>query len=290
MNPRSPRSTPSEHHLGASPAQYLSVPDGTIAYDDAGAGPLVLCVPSIGDVRAEYRFLRPQLLAAGFRVVTMDLRGHGDSSAAFPDYSAPTIGQDIVALARHFEAGPVAVIGTSKVGGSAVWAAAHAPDILDRLVLIDSFLRAHSGDWLLKTVMNVLLSRPWGPALWTMYFPKFYPSRKPADFAPYRTQLRANLRERGRIEALRAMMNDDEASNAAVEASLARVTAPTLVVMGTKDPDFKDPVAEAQWIADQVHGTVLLVAGAGHYPHVEMPEQVGLEITRFLSVATSHAS
>jgi pimeloyl-ACP methyl ester carboxylesterase len=85
------------------------------------------------------------------------------------------------------------------------------------------------------------------------------------------------------------MMNDDEASNAAVEASLARVTAPTLVVMGTKDPDFKDPVAEAQWIADQVHGTVLLVAGAGYYPHVEMPEQVGPEITRFLSVATGHA-
>ena len=41
------------------PTQPLSVPGGTIAYDAAGSGRPVICVPSIGDVRAEYRFLRP---------------------------------------------------------------------------------------------------------------------------------------------------------------------------------------------------------------------------------------
>ena len=123
------------------PTRFLTVPGGTIAYDDAGSGPVVLCVPSIGDVRAEYRFLRPQLLAAGYRVVTMDLRGHGESSVGFAEYSTPAIGEDILALARHLAAGPVTVIGTSKAGGSAVWAAAQAPDLIDRLVLVDAFVR-----------------------------------------------------------------------------------------------------------------------------------------------------
>ena len=36
--------------------QYLPVSAGTLAYDDQGSGPLVLCVPSMGDVRQEYRF------------------------------------------------------------------------------------------------------------------------------------------------------------------------------------------------------------------------------------------
>jgi len=36
--------------------------NGRIAYDDAGSGPLVVCIPSIGDVRAEYRFLAEQLI------------------------------------------------------------------------------------------------------------------------------------------------------------------------------------------------------------------------------------
>src|ERR1700741_3768882 len=62
--------------------QFLKLPDGQIAYDDpGGSGPLVICVPGLGDMRAQYRFLAPKLAAAGFRVVTMDLRGQGESSA-----------------------------------------------------------------------------------------------------------------------------------------------------------------------------------------------------------------
>jgi pimeloyl-ACP methyl ester carboxylesterase len=285
-----PRTDSPSPPTAAPPTQHLAVPGGTVAYDDAGTGHPVLCVPSLGDVRAEYRFLRPQLLDAGFRVVTMDLRGHGESGTGFADYSAPAIGQDIIDLARHLAAGPVAVVAASKAGGAAAWAAARAPDLIDRLVLVDPFARAHGGDRLLKTLMNVVLARPWGPAMWTRYFPKFYPSRKPDDFAEYRARLRTNLRERGRMEAVKAMMNDAAAATAAVEASLARVAVPTLVVMGVKDPDFKDPTAEARWIADQVHGRVLLVEGAGHYPHVELPDRVGPEIARFLDAEPGRAA
>src|SRR5574340_1604387 len=41
--------------------QFLHVKDGTLAYDDTGAGPLVICVPGMGDLRGEYRFLAPKL-------------------------------------------------------------------------------------------------------------------------------------------------------------------------------------------------------------------------------------
>jgi alpha-beta hydrolase superfamily lysophospholipase len=65
--------------------QCLQRPDGVIAYDDQGEGLLVLCVPAGGDLRTEYRFLTPALVAAGYRVATMDLRGQGQSSASWPD-------------------------------------------------------------------------------------------------------------------------------------------------------------------------------------------------------------
>ena len=48
--------------------------------------------------------------------------------------------------------------------------------------------------------------------------------------------------------------------------------APTLVVMGSKDPDFRDPRAEAEWVAERLRGRYEIVEGAGHYPHAEMPE------------------
>ena len=59
--------------------------------------------------------------------------------------------------------------------------------------------------------------------------------------------------------------------------------------MGTKDPDFKDPVAEANWLAEQTHGKVMIVDGAGHYPHVEMIDKTAQPIVDFLkSSEVSH--
>ena len=270
-----------------SPTQYLAVPGGTIAYDVAGSGPTVVCVPSIGDVRAEYRFLRPYLVDAGFTVVTMDLRGHGESSVGFDDYSSQSIGRDVIALARHLNHGPITLIGTSKAGGSAVWVAAEAPELIANLVLISPFVRTHGNDAMMRRMMKVLLARPWGAALWTMYFPNFYPSRKPQDFEAYRRNLKANLQEPGRLQALRAMVE----SSGDVSDELGQVSAPTLVLMGTKDPDFNNPAEEASWIAEETGGTALTVEGAGHYPHAEMPEQTGPAIVRFLSsLSLSHAA
>ena len=61
---------------------FLTVGEGRIAYDDTGGdGPLVIAIPDMGDLRSEYRALRPLLQQAGYRVVTMDVRGHGETSA-----------------------------------------------------------------------------------------------------------------------------------------------------------------------------------------------------------------
>ncbi|HWN58485.1 MAG TPA: alpha/beta fold hydrolase, partial [Methylomirabilota bacterium] len=62
------------------------------------------CVPGLGDLRQQYRFLAPRLESKGFRVITMDVRGHGASSVNWPDYSAAAVGADIVALIHHLGA------------------------------------------------------------------------------------------------------------------------------------------------------------------------------------------
>ena len=59
--------------------QFLQRPGGRIAYDVRGEGSLVLMVPGMGDPRSTFRFQVGPLAEAGFRVATMDLRGHGES-------------------------------------------------------------------------------------------------------------------------------------------------------------------------------------------------------------------
>ena len=77
---------------------YLSRPEGRIAYDLAGDGPLVVLVPGMGELRSTYRFLAPALIGAGYRVVATDLRGHGDSDTTFASYGDVETATDVRAL------------------------------------------------------------------------------------------------------------------------------------------------------------------------------------------------
>jgi pimeloyl-ACP methyl ester carboxylesterase len=258
--------------------QFLTVQDGTLAYDDAGAGPLVICVPGMGDLRAEYRFLAPKLVAAGYRVVTLDVRGHGETSVRWQDYSVAGVGADILSLAQALSTGPVTIIGTSMAAGAAVWAAAEGPELIAGIVLVGPFVR-RGGSRLLARAMAAVFSGPWGAGLWTTYYRRLYPTQKPADFETYVAALKANLREPGRLAALRQMLL---ARKDASDVRLERVAAPTLVLMGTRDPDFPDPAKEATLVAKRAHGTAQMIEGAGHYPHAEMPDITSEQVIAFL--------
>ncbi|HZY41906.1 MAG TPA: alpha/beta hydrolase, partial [Anaerolineae bacterium] len=187
------------------------------------------------------------------------------------DFSVAGIGSDILALILHLNAGPATIIGTSMAGGAAVWAAAEAPTLISGLVLVDPFVRGE-GTWTSQLMYATLFARPWGPSMWLKYYSTLYPTQKPADFATYSAALLSNLKSRGRMEALHQML---KASKAASEQRLPRVTAPVVVLMGSKDRDFKDPEGEAKWVANSLRGTYTLIENAGHYPHAEMPEITG---------------
>jgi pimeloyl-ACP methyl ester carboxylesterase len=265
---------------------FLDYANGRIAYDQSGAGPLVVCVPSMGDVRGEYRFLAPRLAQAGYRVVTMDVRGHGESSTAWDDFSVAGIGSDIVALIRHLNAGPAVVVGDSMAAGATVWAAAEVPELVACAVLVGPFVRSEPSLFT-HVLFGTMFSRPWGPAMWQWYYKTLYPTQKPEDFAEYVHKLRKNLAERGRMEALQKML---AASKSASEQRLGMVKAPALVLMGTKDPDFKDPEAEARWVAEQVNAQMHMIEGAGHYPHAEMPDAVAPLVLEFLAQQAAPAA
>lgn len=259
-------------------AKFFEQEHGRLAYDDAGQGPLVICAPGMGDLRGVYRFLAPALERAGYRVVTLDVRGHGESSPRWADFSVAAIGADMLALARSLKAGPAVLIGNSMAAGAVVWAAVESPAQVAGLVLIDPFVEGATSMWQ-NLFYTALFTRPWGPAVWQKYHASLFPTRKPDDFAAYSAALRANLSEPGRIEALQHMIR---ASKEASGRRLARLAVPTLTLMGEKDADFKDPEAAARKVAAQVHGSYRMIPGAGHYPQAEMPEVVAPLILEFL--------
>jgi pimeloyl-ACP methyl ester carboxylesterase len=264
------------------PTLEMKAGRGVIAFDDTGGpGPLVIAVSGMGDLRCEYRYLTPYLNAAGYRVVTVDVRGHGASSPQWDDYSARAVGKDLLALMTHLGQDKAILIGNSFSAGSTLWASHEAPERVSGAVLIGPVLRdpPKGIPWYMRAVLAVGLGGPWRVGFWLWYWTSLFPTRKPADFSSYRNSLGDNLRQSGRMSALKTMIY---LSKSETEAMLTDTGLPVLVVMGTKDADFPDPAAEAQWVADRLGAKLLIVQDAGHYPQTEMPEQIGPAVVSFL--------
>jgi pimeloyl-ACP methyl ester carboxylesterase len=255
----------------------LDRPEGAVAYEINGTGPLIVCIPGMGDLRSTYRHLQPQLLAAGYRVGTMDLRGHGDSDQTFTEYGdVPTAG-DIEALVVHL-GGPALLIGNSMAAGSAVLVAARRPDLVRGLVLLGPFARDPATSAAMRLATRALMARPWAASAWNMYLPKLYAGSRPDDFDQHRAAILTSLKRPGYAKSFSLTTRT---RHDAAEQALSDVSAPTLVVMGEMDPDFADPSAEAGWIVGQLHGDVLMVPNAGHYPQSQRPDLVGPAVTAF---------
>ncbi|MGG7508758.1 alpha/beta fold hydrolase [Plantibacter sp. YIM 135249] len=260
--------------------RFLDVPGGRIAYDVAGSGPLVVLVPGMGDLRSTYRFTVPAIVAAGGTAVSVDLRGHGDSTADFPGYGDEATAGDIIALLAHLGS-PAVVVGNSMGAGAAVIVAAERPELVDGLVLVGPFVRnPAAASPFMRGVMRVLMARPWAATVWKRYLSTLSPAAKAADFEAHRDEIVRSLRRPGYAKSfsLTTRLSHDVA-----ERRLGDVAAPVLVVMGEKDPDFPDPVAEASWIADMLRGSAVLVAGGGHYPQSERAEDFAAAVVPFLA-------
>ena len=261
--------------------RFLTVDGGRIAYDDTGGnGPLVLAIPGMGDLRSEYRLMRPVLQQAGYRVVTMDVRGFGETSAQWDEYSAHAVGRDALALMEHLNAPSAVILGNSFAAGSALWAAHDAPARVSGVVLLGPIVRDLDVPWYASLALKAGFAGPWRNWFWMTYWNSLFPARKPADHGQAKAALRQNLSEPGRMNALQIMLNLSKADTAAI---LPRSKVPALVVMGTRDPDFPDAAAEARWLAAQLQADSLIVDGAGHYPHTEMPEQVLPKLLSFIA-------
>jgi pimeloyl-ACP methyl ester carboxylesterase len=123
-----------------------------------------------------------------------------------------------------------------------------------------------------------------GPLLWTrFYYPSLYKAAKPADFDQYLRVMRSLLHEPGRMAALRGVATEQERCRARIP----ELRCPVRIVMGTRDPDFPDAVAETgqgEALIGQFTAVSLeLIDGAGHYPHAELPEVTAAAILPFLA-------
>ena len=272
--------------------RFAETGGGRIAYEEIGHGPLVVLSPGMADIRSTYRFLAPLIAAAGYRVASVDLRGHGESSTGWPSYTHQDTADDLIAMMDKL-GGPAVVVGQSFSGGAATLAAVTRPDLVRAVVEIAPFTRPpeYSFSAFLRNDHNyrrgalLLAQFALGGSVtgWSKYLNVAYPGRKPADWDGWLAGLQANLREPGRMQAAEKMVGSKPTLKKAAP-QLANVGCPVLVVMGSDDSDFSKPEAEAAALVGLLPaglGEYRMIEGAGHYPHAQYPQQVADAIVPF---------
>jgi pimeloyl-ACP methyl ester carboxylesterase len=113
-----------------------------------------------GQTRFSWSATGARLAAAGWRVLSLDLRGHGESDwAPDGDYRIDTFVGDLLAVAKTLPTAPV-LVGASLGGITSLVATGEHPDAARALVLVDIVPRAEQGG--VNRIRDFMSARPEG--------------------------------------------------------------------------------------------------------------------------------
>jgi 3-oxoadipate enol-lactonase len=240
--------------------------------------PAVVLINSIGMDRSLWREQLPALQQ--FRVITFEQRGHGRDPVPPGPYSIADLGADVIDILDDFELSQATLCGLSLGGLVAMWVAANASDRVSALVT--ACTSAYPGDpqkWATRAARvraGELASLAAGNS--ERWFTPPFAATHPELLAELRSIVASNSPEgyASCCEALRdADLRDD----------LAKITAPTIVIAGTRDLAF--PREHALELRERIAGAELIEIEAAHIANLEVPEQFNAALLRLLETVYS---
>src|SRR5262245_57631613 len=211
----------------------------------------------------------PPLLAAGYRVLRLDMRGHGGSDPISGDYSMAQLADDVATVLDFLGIAKVQYIGLS-IGGmiGQAFAIAHGQRLISSL-LCDTSPRTPAGAhvaWAprIEAVKNANSLAPLADPTMERWFTDAFKPRSPKRWKQIHATI-AGTTPAGYLGCAAAILNFDFTSQ------LAALKVPTLVVCGAKDEGT--PPAGNKKIAELIPGARYEeIADARHFPNVEHPD------------------
>ncbi|MDC2954146.1 alpha/beta hydrolase [Streptomyces gilvifuscus] len=265
----------------ASDLRFFPSSDGDLAYLDTGSGdPVVLLHPGYVD----HRVWRDQIpaLAAEYRVIAPDTRGHGSSANATGPFRWA---DDLAALLRHLDAGPAVVVGVSMGGMIATDTVLEHPELVRAVVTCG----AATGDWQYTDDWTRGIQAEYARTLgagdlegWLDAFMRVVPGahRSADDVDP-------DIGHRLREMALRTMTKHAPGEKDWLVpvtdswSRLPKIDVPVLAVNGSLEP--VELLDAAQRLARAVpDGRAETIEGVGHYVNMEKPETFNRILLDFL--------
>ena len=255
----------------------------TIAYNDQGTGLPIVFLHAFPLNRTMWA-TQEQALSSRFRVITIDLRGHGESDAPLWRYTLDQSADDVVALLDHLSIRQALFVGLS-MGGYILFAlyrkySAH----MKGMVLADTRAQADTDEGKAGRFLMAQTAYKQGPsAIADLMIPKL--------LSPTTIQTRPEI-----VRNVRGMIEGNQISGIAGDLMamaerpdsvplLEYIACPTQIIVG--ELDQATPPSDARLMADQIPGARLaLIPSAAHLANLEQPEAFNKIVTSFVADLT----
>lgn len=245
--------------------------------DFGGAGRPILLLHGLAGHSGEWAGTAASL-GHGFRIVALDQRGHGRSERAPHDVSRPAYVADVATVIEELSLDPVVLVGQSMGGNTAFLAAAAFPKIVDSLVVVEASpdgpvpeLPGHIHQWLESwpipfadevAAQEFFASQGLAPDPWTAGLERREDGLWPSFEKDVLVACITELADRDYWTEWR------------------QIQCPTLIVNGDRGNLTTEHAVELAAALPQ--GVSKTIPDAGHDVHLDAPEQLGIEIRRFL--------
>ena len=292
--------------MAVTDPELLTFQNGLLAFSAQamGDGPIVLCLHGFPDNAGSFRHQLPVLAEAGYRAVSLTLRGYEPRSIPTDgDYTIETVATDILAVIDSLNAGPVHLIGHDWGAAVAYVAAAAAPERFRSLTVMAV---PHAGRFArdgLRIPRQLRLS--WYMGLFNIpWLSDWIVSRRDYRFIRWlwRDWSPSWQPEPGVLEGVISTLSQPGVRSAAlgyyraalsikallvsVEEAHYSVPVPTLALSGERDGCIASDVFEELMLEqDFPKGlTFSRIPQAGHFLHQEQPGRVNRKIVDWLKL------
>ncbi|HEY44847.1 MAG TPA: alpha/beta hydrolase [Anaerolineae bacterium] len=253
------------------------VNDIDLYYESTGQGQPVLLIHGLGSSARDWE---PQTEAFSplYRVVTFDVRGHGQSDKPPGPYSIPLFAVDTADLIRSLGIGPSHVVGISMGGMIAFQLAVSSPDLVKSLVIVNSgpemIVRTFQDR--LRVFQRSLLAQIFGiRKIGEFLGPRLFPKPEQESMRQMFIERWAENDQRAYLDAFRGLLGWS------ISDLLHTIICPTLVI--ASDEDYT-PVSTKEAYVDRLRqGELVVIQDARHAVTIERPQEFNKAVLDFLS-------
>ena len=257
------------------PTKLITRDGVKLAFSDLGSGPEPIIL--LHGWACDRTFLQPQFehLSRLHRVLALDLRGHGESTAPERQYTVAEFAEDVHELSQALHLPPSVVVGHSMGGQVALELSAAYPEDVSAICLIDSVV--FPPDSLLaelRRVFSALTGPDYLEALTSAAESLFMKTDDPARKSVLVEKMRRTSQHVAAASFRSHLLDyDPAAAVASCKAPIAYLGAiRTLADIG-KFRSYYPQLITGQTV------------GSGHFSPLEVPEQINSMLDRYLAIA-----